>query len=50
MKFFIFRPQKLDEVRQRVTKVGKERSLVTELICQCLTNASRTFELVRNEK
>ncbi|CAF1125829.1 unnamed protein product [Rotaria sordida] len=42
--------QKLDEVRQRVTKIGKERSLVTELICQCLTSASRTFELARIEK
>ncbi|CAF1227416.1 unnamed protein product [Rotaria magnacalcarata] len=42
--------QKLDEVRQRVTKVGKERSVVTELICQCLTHASRTFELARFEK
>ena len=42
--------QKLDEIRQRVTKIGKERSLVTELICQCLTSASRNFELVRNEK
>ncbi|CAF3841613.1 unnamed protein product [Rotaria magnacalcarata] len=44
------REAKLDEVRQRVTKVGKERSVVTELICQCLTHASRTFELARFEK
>ncbi|CAF1040245.1 unnamed protein product [Rotaria sp. Silwood1] len=42
--------QKLDEIRQRVTKIGKERSVVTELICQCLTSASRTFELARFEK
>ncbi|CAF3359515.1 unnamed protein product [Rotaria sp. Silwood1] len=42
--------QTLDEVRHRVTKIGKERSLVTELICQCLTSASRTFELTRMEK
>lgn len=42
--------QKLDDIRQRVTKIGKERSVVTELICQCLTSASRTFELARFEK
>lgn len=42
--------QKLNEIRQRVTKIGKERSMVTELICQCLTNASRIFELTRHEK
>ncbi|CAF0772435.1 unnamed protein product [Didymodactylos carnosus] len=42
--------QRLDEVRTRVAKIGKERSLVTELICQCLTQASRTFEISRNEK
>ncbi|CAF1929355.1 unnamed protein product [Rotaria magnacalcarata] len=42
--------QKLDDVRQRVSKIGKERSLVTELICQCLTSASRAFELTRAEK
>ncbi|CAF4734025.1 unnamed protein product [Rotaria socialis] len=44
------REAKLDEVRKRVTKVGKERSVVTELICQCLTHASRTFELTRFQK
>ncbi|CAF1171808.1 unnamed protein product [Adineta ricciae] len=42
--------QKLDEVRHRISKVGKERSVVTELICQCLTSASRAFEVARHEK
>lgn len=42
--------KKLDEVRQRIAKVGRERAVVTELICQCLTNASRSFELARSEK
>ncbi|CAF1433668.1 unnamed protein product [Rotaria sordida] len=41
---------KLDEVRQRVTKIGTEQSVVTDLIYQCLINASRTFELARFEK
>ncbi|CAF1211852.1 unnamed protein product [Adineta ricciae] len=42
--------QRLDEIRQRVAKINKERSTVTELICQCLTSASRTFEAARTEK
>lgn len=42
--------QRLDEVRNRLARIGKERSQVTELICQCLTKASRTFEAARTEK
>ncbi|CAF0947955.1 unnamed protein product [Adineta steineri] len=42
--------QKLDEIRHRINKIGKERSVVTELICQCLTSASRAFEVARFEK
>ncbi|UJR25278.1 hypothetical protein I4U23_006630 [Adineta vaga] len=42
--------QKLDEIRRRLGNICKERSTVTELICQCLTSASRTFEVARNEK
>ncbi|CAF0808618.1 unnamed protein product [Adineta steineri] len=42
--------QKLDEIRHRIARISKERSLVTELICQCLTSASRAFEIARTEK
>ncbi|CAF0819765.1 unnamed protein product [Brachionus calyciflorus] len=35
---------KLDELRERVHKLGKERSAVTDLICQCLTQSMRSFD------
>lgn len=34
----------LDEVRERIFKLEKERSVVTDLICQCLTQSTRNFE------
>lgn len=36
--------QRLDELRDRVFKMGKERAVVTDLICQCLTQSMRSFD------
>lgn len=35
---------KLDDTRERVFKICKERSAVTDLICQCLTQSIRSFD------
>lgn len=35
---------KLDDTRERVFKICRERSAVTDLICQCLTQSIRSFD------
>lgn len=35
---------KLDDTREKVFKICRERSAVTDLICQCLTQSIRTYD------
>jgi hypothetical protein len=35
---------KLDDTREKVFKICRERSAVTDLICQCLTQSIRSFD------
>lgn len=41
--------QKLDAIRETVNKLCKERSVVTDLICQCLTQSIRAYDRTTNK-
>jgi len=41
---------RLDETREGVFKLGRERSRATDLICQCLTQSMRAYDASANEK
>ncbi len=36
--------QKMDAIRETVSKLCKERAIVTDLICQCLTQSIRAYD------
>ena len=36
--------QKMDAIRETVSKLCKERAIVTDLICQCLTQSIKAYD------